>query len=489
MLFNSYIFLLAFLPLSVAVYALLRRAGRDRAALLALATLSLAFYGWWSLDYLLLLLVLIAVNYGLACGLIRYRGAAARLLLLVGVLGNLAVLGYFKYAGFVLDNLHPVLRTPPIADIVLPLGISFFTFQKIALLVDAYQGKLRRLDPLGFLLFVSFFPQLIAGPIVHHSEVMPQFARRRGARPDELALGLTILGIGLAKKVLLADTLALHASPVFAAASDGHGPGFATAWSAALAYTLQLYFDFSGYCDMAVGAALLFGIRLPLNFTSPYKATSVIEFWRRWHMTLSRFLKDYLYVPLGGNRKGPTRRHLNLFLTMLLGGLWHGAGWTFIVWGALHGVYLIANHGWRAARQRLGWAHPQGRAGRIATQLSTFLAIVAGWVIFRADDLTAAGMMLRAMVGLDGLAASAGGFDWQFAAFGLAPLLAVVWLAPNTQEITGYRPEATEGEAGSLQRPTAIWSARPIWAMALGCVFAAGLLSLSKVSEFLYFQF
>jgi D-alanyl-lipoteichoic acid acyltransferase DltB (MBOAT superfamily) len=489
MLFNSYIFLLAFLPLSVAVYALLRRAGRDRAALLAIAALSLAFYGWWSLDYLLLLLVLIAANYGLACALIRYREPAARVLLLVGVLGNLAVLGYFKYAGFVLDNLHALLGTPTIADIVLPLGISFFTFQKIALLVDAYQGKLRRLDPLGFLLFVSFFPQLIAGPIVHHSEVMPQFARRRGALPDELALGLTILGIGLAKKVLLADTLALHASPIFAAASEGHAPGLAAAWSAALAYTLQLYFDFSGYCDMAVGAALLFGIRLPLNFASPYKATSVIEFWRRWHMTLSRFLKDYLYVPLGGNRKGPARRHLNLFLTMLLGGLWHGAGWTFILWGVLHGLYLVANHGWRATRRRLGWAQRPSRAGRVAAQFLTFLAIAAGWVVFRADDLPAAWTMLRAMLGLDGLAASAAGFDGQFAAFGLAPLLALVWLAPNTQEITGYRPDAIEDEAASLGRPAAIWSARPIWATALGCIFAAGLLSLSKVSEFLYFQF
>src|SRR3569832_1691301 len=231
-------------------------------------------------------------------------------------------------------DLHP-------ARIILPLGISFFTFQKIAFLVDAYRGEIGRLNLLDFALFVSFFPQLIAGPIVHHSEVMPQF-RRIGTAAVKLApVGLTLFALGLAKKVLLADTAARYATPLFDAAAAGKALDFTAAWSAALTYTAQLYFDFSGYSDMAIGAALLFGIRLPINFNSPYQATSIIDFWRRWHITLSRFLRDYLYIPLGGNRRGEPRRLLNIIVTMAIGGLWHGANWTFVLWGTFHGLLLV----------------------------------------------------------------------------------------------------------------------------------------------------
>jgi alginate O-acetyltransferase complex protein AlgI len=233
---------------------------------------------------------------------------------------------------------------------VLPLGLSFFTFQKIALIVDAYRGRVSNFEPLGYVLFVSFFPQLIAGPIVHHSEVMPQFAKPETVRGSLIAAGLSLFVIGLAKKVLLADNLAQWASPVFDSASAGLRPSSSSAWIAAMAYSLQLYFDFSGYSDMAIGLARLFGIRLPLNFNSPYKAANIIDFWRRWHMTLSRFLRDYLYIPLGGNRRGPCRRYLNLAVTMLLGGLWHGASWTFVIWGGLHALYLGINHAWIAVR-------------------------------------------------------------------------------------------------------------------------------------------
>ena len=353
MLFNSYTFILVFLPAAVAGFHLLRASGRERWAFAFLAAASLFFYGWWSLRGLALLCVLMTANYGLASWLVRGEGGARlrRAVLVAGLALNLTVLGYFKYANFFLETVAPLAgRRLQLHEIALPLGISFFTFQKIALLVDCHAGKVRRLDPLGYVLFVSFFPQLIAGPIVHHSEVMPQFAARPRITAPLIAQAMALFTIGLAKKVLLADNLAPLVRPAFGAAAAGHVPDLTQAWFSALAYTLQLYFDFSGYSDMAIGAALLFGVRLPLNFASPYKSTSIIEFWRRWHMTLSRFLRDYLYIPLGGNRRGPSRRYVNLFLTMLLGGLWHGAGWTFVAWGALHGAYLAVNHAWTALR-------------------------------------------------------------------------------------------------------------------------------------------
>jgi D-alanyl-lipoteichoic acid acyltransferase DltB (MBOAT superfamily) len=299
--------------------------------------------------------------------------------------------------------------------------------------------------------------------------------------------------MGLSKKVLLADTLALYGSPVFDAASWGVRIDAATAWLGALAYTLQLYFDFSGYSEMAIGAALLFGIRLPLNFASPYKAASIIDFWRRWHMTLSRFLRDYLYIPLGGNQKGARRRYLNLFLTMLLGGLWHGAGWTFILWGALHGCYLMANHLWRALRRRYGPTDDvPHRVGLIAARALTFFAVVVGWVLFRAEDVGSALTLLHAMAGLDGWgsALSTGTIlDRQTAALLVAPLLVVVWLGPNMPEITGYDPLQHGRSAPTGKGRRANWQPSPSWALALGGLFAVSLLSLSKVSEFLYFQF
>lgn len=351
MLFNSYLFILIFLPATLLLFHGLRSAGRVRGALLALTVMSLLFYGWWNPVYLLLLVLLMLANFAIARRIPPQDGRRppfAKALLLIGIAGNLLVLGYFKYAHFFVDNLNILFGSDlHLARIILPLGISFFTFQKIAFLVDVHQGKVKRLNPLDFSLFVSFFPQLIAGPIVHHSEVMPQFRRIGAAARDGAAPGLTLFALGLAKKVLLADTAALYATPTFDAAAAGRPLDLIMAWSGALAYTAQLY------SDMAIGAALLFGIRLPANFASPYQSASIIEFWRRWHITLSRFLRDYLYVPLGGSRTGKARRYLNLFSVMLLGGLWHGAGRTFIVWGGLHGLYLVMNHGWREMRMKL----------------------------------------------------------------------------------------------------------------------------------------
>ncbi|WP_197678983.1 MBOAT family O-acyltransferase [Pseudomonas mandelii] len=273
--------------------------------------------------------------------------AKSKAALYVGVISNLLLLCYYKYSNFFLGE---VARSTgvhmPTLELVLPLGISFFTFTQIAFLVDAWKGKAQEYNFWHYLLFVTWFPHLIAGPILHHGQMMPQFKDPEiyRIRSRNISIGVALFAVGLGKKLLLADPISTYADPVFHAAATGQAIGPMIAWVGAIAYTLQIYFDFSGYSDMAVGLSMLFGIHLPINFNSPYKARNIIEFWRRWHMTLSQFLRDYLYIPLGGNRKGETRRLVNLMLTMLLGGLWHGANWTFVIWGALHGAYLCINH-------------------------------------------------------------------------------------------------------------------------------------------------
>jgi alginate O-acetyltransferase complex protein AlgI len=497
MLFNSYAFVFAFLPLALAIYHVLRWLGLDRVSISALTALSLFFYGWWNPVYLLLIIPLMLANFGLARFIVPQQNgchpAGAKALLILGIAGNLLVLAYFKYANFFIDNINLLLGLDLfLAKVVLPLGISFFTFQKIAFLIDAYRGKVDKLNLPDFSLFVTFFPQLIAGPIVHHSEVLSQFRHRGGVPPAYITMGLTIFVIGLAKKVLFADTAAVFAAPGFAAAASGATVNLFVAWSSALAYTAQLYFDFSGYSDMAIGAALLFGIRLPVNFASPYKAASIIDFWYRWHITLSRFLRDYLYVTLGGSRHGQLRRYVNLLLTMLLGGLWHGAGWTFVVWGALHGLYLTINHGWRTVRPRLTWLpHEPGQIEHKLAHTLTFLAVVIGWVFFRATDITSALLMLKSMAGMNGLGATTPSEQglWGLAVAGT--LLLIAWYAPNTQQLTGYfGPKAahsTEERVGAEGQT--LWRPSVARAAAVGSLFGVAVLSLSRVSEFLYFQF
>src|SRR6201982_2696103 len=346
MLFSSYAFLFQFLPAVALAFAVARRVS-PRCGICALALSSLIFYGAWKPVYLLLLLASIGVNFWL--GLRMEDPLRRRAFGTLGVALNLALLCYFKYPTFLFDGLTTLTGTPlPFVNVVLPLGISFFTFQQIAYLVDVMRGAKVERDIVSYTLFVSFFPHLIAGPLVHHAEMIPQFKRARTSRSAVLAArGLAIFAAGLFKKVVIADNLAQFVSPVFAHLDAGGGVTTPWAWLSTLAYTLQIYFDFSGSSDMAIGLALMFGIRLPVNFRSPYKAVSIIEFWRRWHITLSRFLRDYLYISLGGNRLGEGRPYLNLMITMLLGGLWHGAGWTFMIWGGLHGIYLVINHLWR----------------------------------------------------------------------------------------------------------------------------------------------
>lgn len=328
-------------------------------------------------------------------------------MLITGVSINLLLLGYFKYANFFVNNINEFFETGfHLENILLPLAISFFTFQQITYLVDSYKGKGKEYGFNNYCLFVTFFPQLIAGPIVHHREIMPQFENRDlySLKTRNLSIGMTIFMLGLFKKVVLADSMAVPANEVFQAAENGVELTIFEAWVGALAYTFQLYFDFSGYSDMAIGLARMFGIILPINFYSPYKANNIIEFWRRWHITLSRFLRDYLYIPLGGNRKGELRRYSNLMLTMILGGLWHGAAWTFVWWGCLHGFYLCINHLWirvkaKICDQHLKAAFPARCGGRILT----FAAVVIAWALFRAESREGIDTMYAAMFGLNGI--------------------------------------------------------------------------------------
>lgn len=410
MLFNSYIFIFGFLPVVLLGFFWLARVSHAYAAAwLALA--SLFFYGYWNPAYIGLLLGSIICNYvfgmWIAKAAVQHKASRKKRVLMVAIAANLALLAYYKYANFFVGSVNSVADTAwSIGDIILPLGISFFTFTQIAFLVDTYQGKVKEYNFVHYVLFVTYFPHLIAGPVLHHREMMPQFAHNATYHInwDHVASGLLLFTLGLCKKVLWADPLAPFADAIFDGAQYGMATGTLPtvyeAWSGALAYTLQIYFDFSGYTDMALGIALMFNIRLPINFDSPYKATSIIDFWRRWHMTLSRFLRDYLYIPLGGNRKGKPRRYLNLMATMLLGGLWHGAGWTFVIWGALHGLYLAINHLWREliVGRFLGWF--PNWLGTLAGGALTFIAVVAAWVVFRAENIAQAMYLLKAMFGI-----------------------------------------------------------------------------------------
>ena len=498
MLFSSYTFLFQFLPAVVLAFAAARRHS-PRAGILVLAGASLFFYGAWRPIYLLLLIASVAANFSL--GLLMEDPLRRRAVGMCGVALNLALLCYFKYTNFIFDSINMLTGAPmPFVNIVLPLGISFFTFQQIAYLVDVMRGAPVERDIVSYTLFVSFFPHLIAGPLVHHAEMIPQFKRGRTSRSAVLAArGLAIFAAGLFKKVVIADNLAQFVSPVFAHVDAGGGVTTQWAWLATLAYTFQIYFDFSGYSDMAVGLALLFGIRLPVNFRSPYKAMSIVEFWRRWHITLSRFLRDYLYIPLGGNRLGEQRRYLNLMVTMLLGGLWHGAGWNFLIWGGLHGLYLCVNHLWQAWRG----AGAKFRSGpaTIASWAITFFVVVIAWVFFRARTAAGARQMLGALFGFEAESSAyvspgvlrlmdlpllVGERPLLLTGAGMVALaLAVVLVLPNVPQLYGYREyrRAPEKEGRPRWRPN--WA----WALASALALSISLFGMWQRLEFLYFQF
>ncbi len=486
MLFNSILFIFFFLPITLGgFYFALARVGR-RAAFGWLVLASLVFYGWWNPAYLGMLVGLMLANFVVARAIVVAgpgTGASRRWLML-GVAANLGLLGYFKYTDFFIQTVNDLARTQfPLLHIMLPLAISFFTFQKIAFLVDCYRGIAREDSLLDYMLFVGFFPQLIAGPIVHHQEIMPQFRAPayRGADAKMIAMGLTLFIIGLFKKCVLADCAAISANTVYDAAEHaGAALSMVDAWGGALAYSFQIYFDFSGYSDMAIGLALMFGVRLPDNFLSPYKSTGMIEFWRRWHITLSRFLRDYLYVPLGGNRCGKIRQGFNVVITMLLGGLWHGASWNFVLWGLLHGAMIAANHGLRNGARRFGLVCPAALRlvwSGICVAI-TFALVTVLWVFFRAETFAGAGRMLQAMAG-QGKGFGPGLLDDTKNILWMGGMLAVVWGLPSSMSFIF-------GNRGRLA-----WNPAWYYALLSGALAVIALLFMQSHlgKQFIYFDF
>lgn len=512
MLFNSIEFLFFFLPVVLVVFLLLQRVGNLRLILLWLVGCSMFFYAWWNPVYLLLLIFSACVNFCLGTLLSKGGKDQGNHWLLLGVLFNLGLLGYFKYANFFIDNFRLVTDFSfHFEHIILPLGISFFTFQKIAYLVDARRGLTGNHSFLEYCLFVSFFPQLIAGPIVHHREMLTQFRNLtdRSRTYPNITIGLSILSIGLFKKVVIADGFAQFATPVFDLAAQGKPLFTLDAIAGAFSYAFQLYFDFSGYSDMAIGLACLFGLKLPVNFFSPYRALNISDFWRMWHATLSRFLRDYVYAPLGGFFCSPRRQRFNLFVTMFIGGVWHGAGWTFVVYGLCHGAYVVIHQLWRIkVSGPLRWV---GRKDyNAAAQVITFLVVAFTLVLFRADSLTTAGHVLAAIFHWNGtqfapeymtalhnsntLAFTSMMFGENYnlgvVFLSLALALAFCWLLPSTYQLfRDYGVAIDKPLAGREPVISLNWRATRAWAFYIAILAVASMVNLTQVSEFLYFQF
>ncbi len=481
MLFNSFEYIFAFLPLVFFLYFALSNV-RIKLAKIVLILASFFFYAWWKLEYLPLLLASIIFNFTVA-DLIRENKLQnflpKRAVLIIGIFANLALLGYYKYADFFIENANRALGTEYSSlKLLLPLAISFFTFQQITYLVDSYRGDIKKHSFLSYTLFVTFFPQLIAGPIVHHKEMIPQFESKLNWVKDykNIVMGLFIFSLGLFKKVMIADQFAIWASAGFDASNT---LSLLEAWATSLSYTFQLYFDFSGYTDMAIGAALLFNIKLPINFNSPYKAFNIQDFWRRWHMTLTRFLTEYIYIPLGGSRNGELRTYINIMIVFLIGGMWHGAGWTFIFWGFLHGMALVVHRGWG----KLSFQMPRWLAWFI-----TFNFVNIAWVFFRANTFDDAlkvitGMFSGKLVLPDLLASKLSflqAYGIEFSAlssvtpFSIAFILfgfGLVLLSKNTMQLMQAQVVSTR------------------YLLLSALLFSISILSFYKVSEFIYFNF
>jgi alginate O-acetyltransferase complex protein AlgI len=521
MLFNSLEFIFLFLPIALGGFLFFCKLGIRPLVVGWLILLSLSFYANWNLLFLLLLAIDIVINWVIAETIARLRrglpddapmSSLIQTTLFFGVAFNIAFIGYFKYINFLIGNINNLGGSiGQIEGLMLPLGISFYTFEQISYLVTVATGKGKHYGLPRFLLFVTFFPHLIAGPILTADELLPQFRSfNYQVKPRSLAVGFTIFTVGLFKKTVIADSISGYATPIFAAADDGQLISFFLAWQAAIAYTLQLYFDFSGYSDMAIGLSKLFNIKLPINFFSPYKAISVGDFWRRWHITLSRFLRDYLYIPLGGSRQGEMRHYLNLILTMLLGGLWHGANWTFVVWGALHGTYLCIDSAWKRLLKQHNWNAPSNLLSQILARALTFLAVVISWVVFRAETLDGAGQILSGMLGLNKFILPEKYFDKLslLSHFGIkfepidnfggvnsiamiVILLFAVFLLPNLYEIMKDESAVLDvyQHLNNSNRPWYAWEPSSFFAVITGVLFFISVSCSINPSEFLYFQF
>jgi alginate O-acetyltransferase complex protein AlgI len=517
MIFSSWQFILVFLPLALLVFQLIPQE-RPVWRKLWLAAASFIFYGYWRIDYIPLLVFSILYNYGIAEWMFRVHGRRrAWWILVLGVTVNLGLLGYYKYADFLINTFNAVTQSQlGILELVLPLAISFFTFTQIAYLVDVYRDQAKHYSFLDYSLFVVFFPHLIAGPIVRHWEIIPQYLPKMVSfNLRDFSVGLAIFLIGLYKKLLLADPVSGVADTVYGAAHAGQVLTWFDAWLGTLAYTLQIYFDFSGYSDMAIGLARMFSIKFPVNFNSPYKAGSIAEFWRRWHITLMRFFREYLYIPLGGNRCRKPRHYANIMAVFLFSGLWHGAGWTFVAWGALHGVYSVIHAAWVDLLRRFGWQPSKLAIYRFAAIALTFVAVVCSWVLFRAHSFGEASSILASMWGLHGftvpfnigeaelglgrlfsaLGASIvptesgiAGLSYVWSVHGILILLAMVWLLPNTQQLLASLDPILE----KVEHP-ARWQLHLTFAsgllLALPAVLVLRTFLGTQASPFLYFNF
>lgn len=529
MLFNSYGFIFIFLPITYLAAILLSRFHKN-AYILVLTVASCVFYAMWDFKFLFLLLASAVINFGFSKYINESNDKNKKNILIFALIFNLTLLGYFKYINFFISEISALLSLQnETLAIILPLGISFYTFTQIAFLVDVYRGNVSEYSLTRYLLFVTYFPHLIAGPILHHKQMMPQFSIVKNSifNKENIEIGLTIFIIGLVKKIFFADSFALFSTPVFVAANEGTILSFFEAWVGAISYTLQLYFDFSAYSNMAIGLSLIFNIKLPLNFNSPYKSRNIIDFWRSWHMTLSTFLRDYLYIPLGGNRGSSSRRYVNLMVTMVLGGLWHGAGWTFIIWGGLHGFYLIVNHLWRFTKHKLK-IQSTTIFSVFLSQILTFLSVVVAWVFFRADNVTAALSILSSMFGMHGISipntfeplflnmanfALFNGISFQgifpnqlflysnmIVIFAISFGLIIISMFPNTHQIMRNYSICWEDSVGrqvpSYTFPILIYQ-KMVWTASVKNGLLAGsllfwillLILNNKNSEFLYYQF
>lgn len=468
----------------LAGYYLLGRWG-VKAAAGWLAIASLFFYSYWDISFLPLLLGSIIFNYGTGCLIDKAEGRQRKLWLAFGVVVNILLLGYYKYTGFLLNNINEFLQAGlTVPAIILPIGISFFTFTQTAYLVDLYRRETNNTSFVYYVEFVTIFPHLIAGPIISHKEMLPQFLNPDNLKVNyhNLANGLLLFSLGFGKKVIIADSLAIWANYVFAHSQETN---ILMAWIGSLSYTIQLYFDFSGYSEMAVGLGMMLNLKFPRNFNSPYQATSFIDLWRRWHMTLGQWVRDYIYIPLGGNRRGECRKYMNLLAAMIIIGIWHGAGWTYVIWGTLHGLLLLVNHGWRY----LG-----GNIPKILAMPMTFLAWNFGQTIFRADSLSDAWNLIRNMWGLGNLSTSCEGLPLGWFSLGeiigraptagsveliwgclatLSVLLLLLFFVPNPQTLV---------EKYNL---TAHWQIMAVTMI----ILTISLMCMTTSGEFLYFQF
>jgi D-alanyl-lipoteichoic acid acyltransferase DltB (MBOAT superfamily) len=489
MLFNSYEFLFVFLPITFFVYFWLNNKRLTQASKAWLVFASLFFYSWWNIIYLPLILGSILVNFAVGSTISQIgsgtlkSGISRKGLLTFGIVSNITLLAYFKYMDFFIGNANILLGTQwDLMHIVLPLGISFFTFTQIAYLVDAYRNEVKEMDYLNYTLFVTFFPHLLAGPILHHKEMMPQFdsIKSKVINYKNIAAGLFLFSVGLFKKIVIADTFAQWANAGFETAQ---ALNLIEAWAASLSYTFQLYFDFSGYTDMALGVALMFNIRLPINFNSPYKALNIQDFWRRWHITLSRFLRDYIYIPLGGNRNGEFSTYANLFTVFLVGGLWHGASWMFVVWGALHGMAIVLHRVWQQMGKKMN---------TLLAWFLTFNFINITWVFFRAEDWIQAKNILHGMIGGNGIllpekyAKYFGDIHSTFIQFG------TVYEHIDGKDQTTFYIFAGFVMVLVFKNSMQQWeNFKPTWLTILLTVgfFLAAVSMMSRVSEFLYFNF